>query len=86
MAMKQIARKGEERNEWLERVSATDEIWNLEERGKVALYMLKDKKSAGNPFGKEPLYVVWNGKHMKHCAPGYIWGWESYEREVNGNG
>ena len=79
----ELARKGETVAEWAERLEPTTEVFKLEECGKVALYQLKDKASYNDPLGREPLYAVWVGKKMVHCMPGYIWGWKSYEREVN---
>lgn len=80
--MPEFARKGEDRQAWAERLSPTTEVWKLEERGKVALYELKDKASYNNPRGREPLFAVWNGRKMVHCMPGIRWGYSAYEREV----
>lgn len=77
----ELQRKKETVSEWAERLSPTTEVFKLEQKGKVALYQLKDKASYNRMDGREPLYAVWVGNRMVHCMAGYIWGYKAYERE-----
>ena len=71
-----------ELEKWAARATKTDEIWLLESRNGVNLYLLKDRKSYNDPFGKLPLYAIWKNDKMVYIRPGYRAGYDRFCAEA----
>ncbi len=71
-----------EREKWMNRIGPDQELWTLEKEGCMALYETKDKPN-GDPFGRAPVFHVWQGDKRLYCGPNLRYAYRTYEDALN---
>lgn len=59
-----------------------DDLHVLEKNGEIELWIVYDHESKGDPFGRAPLYQLWNADTRVYVGPSMHYAYEKYTSEV----